>query len=211
MSETYDLGGEGGNSFPFDTIGDKVRGRILSMEKVNQTDMQTGETKTFDNGQPMTMWRVALQTTLSDDAADDGLRSIYLKGSKKPESKSSYAAVLAAVKAATGATQITAGAEVELEYVGDGAAKGRGYSPPKQYEAQYWPPSVDLAPEKPSQPAQVVQQALATVAAQQSAQPASGGAVTPIYGDKATATIWADEQVAAMRAAGVDVEQFRLN
>jgi hypothetical protein len=181
MATTYDLGG-GGNSFPFERPGDVVTGRIVDIQEIQQTDMDTGIPQTWDNGQPKMMVQVELQTELRDpqNLADDGKRSVYLKGSKKSESFSSSAAVLDAVKAATGSTQLAVGGTLTLQYTGDGVASARGKNPPKQYRAQYVAPSVDLSGGQQQQggwgsqpPAQPAGQA----AGQWGAQPAqvSGG------------------------------------
>ena len=72
---------------------------------------------------------------------------MYLKGSRKPESKSSLSAVIAAVQKSTGGTNIESGGTLTLTYTGDGQPSRRGWNAPKQYEASYTPPSpnVDLA------------------------------------------------------------------
>jgi hypothetical protein len=139
-----DLGGQGGTSFPFDNHGDSVTGKILNMEEIQQTDLDTGKPAFWDDGKPKMQFRVTLQTELSDDVDDDGQRTIYLRGSRKPEAKSTLSAVLAAVKATTGATALDVGGVLTLTYVSDGVAKQRGYNAPKQYSATYRPPSTDL-------------------------------------------------------------------
>lgn len=155
----WDLGGEGGNSFPFDTIGDSVTGTIESLREVQQTDLQTGEPKTFSNGEPMMMYQVTLANTNaprnSANPADDGHRSVYLKGSRKAETQSSLAAVLAAVKQATGGTALEPGATLTLTYVGNGQQANRGFSPPKLYSAVYVRPAMNLggAPQQQAYPA----------------------------------------------------------
>lgn len=147
MSTEYDLGG-GGNAFTFETVGDVVTGKITNIQEQQQTDMDSGQPAVWDNGTPKMMVAVELQTNLRDpeDTADDGKRTVYLKGSKKPESESSQAAVLAAVKAATGGTRLTVGGELTLAYVGDGVASRKGFNPPKRYQARYVPGSVNLDP-----------------------------------------------------------------
>ena len=150
--QSIDLASGGSASFPFQNIGDSVTGKILNLEELQQTDLQTGEVKTFTNGQPMVMYRVELQTNLRDGEMDDGVRSVYLKGSKKAESQSSLAAVLQAVLTATGRAALTVGGTLTLPYVGDGMAKGRGFSAPKQYSAQYAAPSVSLDPQPAAAP-----------------------------------------------------------
>ena len=175
---SWDLGGEGGNSFRFDTPGDTVTGQVIDMTEQQQTDLQTGEPRTFANGQPMMMYRVDLQTQLRDpaDPTDDGRRSVYLKGSRAPESQSSLAAVLQAVRQATGRTQLTVGGTLTLTYIGDGASKTRGFNPPKLYVAEYVPPRLDLGgPQQPyqaPQPQQQPYQAPQPAYQQQAPQPA---------------------------------------
>ncbi|MFB9620670.1 hypothetical protein [Brooklawnia cerclae] len=144
---SFDIGGDAGNSFRFDTVGDQVTGTVVDLVEQQQTDLQTGEPRTFSNGQPMMMYRVDLQTSLREpgDQFDDGKRSIFLKGSRAAESQSSLAAVLAAVKAATGTTALATGGTLTLKYIGEGVAKTRGFNPPKLYAATYQPPTVDLA------------------------------------------------------------------
>lgn len=142
---TWDLGGEG-NSFGFDTVGDHIGGTVLDLVERQQTDMQTKAPAHWDNGDPKMMSVVTLQTELRDPAnpADDGKRTVALAGSKKPESYSRLAAVLAAVKAATGASGLQYGGTLTIQYVGDGVPSQRGFNPPKQYQAWYQPPSMVL-------------------------------------------------------------------
>ena len=142
-TQGFDLGG-GGNSFQFDKVGDSVTGKILTIEQVQQTDLDTGKPATWDNGSPKTMIRIELETDLREDEADDGHRSVYLKGARKAESKSSMAAVLGAVRAATKTTLIVEGSTLTLTYSGDGTATKRGWNAPKEYEAEYKPATVSL-------------------------------------------------------------------
>jgi hypothetical protein len=141
----FDIGGQGGSSFPFNNPGDTVTGKLVSMEEVQQTDLQTGKPATWDDGRPKMMYRVALATTLRADTDDDGERTVYLRGSRKPESQSSLAAVAGAVKAATGGTELEAGATLTLTYVGDGQPSQRGFNAPKLYSATYVAPTLNIA------------------------------------------------------------------
>lgn len=175
--QSIDLAAGGSTSFPFNTPGDSVTGRVVSLEEQQQTDLQTGELKTFDNGQPMMMYRVELQTELRADEFDDGVRSVYLRGSRKPESQSSLAAVLHAVQQATGRAALTVGGTLTLTYIGDGQARGRGFNPPKLYTAAYQPPAVNLdAAPAPTAP---TPQPTAQAAPAPAAYPWSGTAQTP--------------------------------
>lgn len=194
-SNAFDLGG-GGNSFEFDHVGASVGGRIIHIEEVQQTDMNTGLPAVWDNGAPKMMVRVEIQTDLRDTAVDDGKRSVYLKGSRKPETKSSMAAVLAAVLAATGTRAIAPGGNLTLTYVGDGQPSRKGYNAPKQYEATYIAPLVDLGGGNDS-PAPA-----ATPAPQSTPQAVAPAADEPA--PRFTAAQWAaftDGQKTAIRAA----------
>lgn len=145
----WNLGGEGGNAFPFDNPGDFVQGTVLDLAEVQQTDLQSGQPAFWDDGKPKMMYRVTLQTELRDPAnpADDGKRTVYLRGAKKPKDdggKSSLCAVLEAVKATTGSGNLAYGGKLTLQYSGDGPATNRGFNPPKYYQAWYEPPAMVL-------------------------------------------------------------------
>jgi len=209
--QSIDLASGGSASFPFQNIGDSVTGKILNLEELQQTDLQTGEVKTFTNGQPMMMYRVELQTNLRDGEMDDGVRSVYLKGSKKAESQSSLAAVLQAVLTATGRAALTVGGTLTLTYTGDGVAKGRGFSAPKQYSAQYAAPSVSLDPQPAAAPQAPAPAAPASPWGNQPAAPASpwgnqpaAPQATPATPAPAAPSGLTPEQIAALKAAGID-------
>lgn len=172
----FDLGGGGGTAFPFENIGDSVTGRITAIEEQQQTDMQTGQPAVWENGQPKMMVRVELDTALRDpeNPVDDGARAVYLRGSKKAESKSSLAAVLQAARTRTGGSAIDLGGTLTLTYVGDGVPRQRGYNAPKQYEAVYEAPKVDLSGGATQQPVPPP-----VAQAPQPAAPAAPAAPTP--------------------------------
>lgn len=204
----WDLGGNGGNSFAFDRPGDSVTGQIISLTEQQQTDLQTGEPKTFSNGQPMLMYRVALATQLRDpgNATDDGHRDVYLKGSRKTGVQSSLAAVLDAVRTATGGTALEPNATLTLTYIGDGPQAQRGFNPPKLYSATYVRPTMQLgapaaAPQQPYTPAgTVAPQAQAPAPQYAPQQPVAA----PVPAAPPAAAGPTPEQIAALRAAGVD-------
>lgn len=207
MSATsMDLAGDAGNSFAFDHIGASVTGQVTGMEEVQQTDMQSGEPAFWSNGQPKLMYRVDLATQLSEGPEDDGKRSIYLKGSRKRDSGSSLAAVLEAVRSATGSTAIAVGGTLTLTYSGDGEQTHRGYNPPKLYEAKYAAPSMELDAAQPAP--QPVQAAPAPQYAPQQVQPPAAQPVTPVPAAapaQAPATQLTPEMIAAMAAMGIQV------
>jgi hypothetical protein len=117
------------------------------------------------------MYRVTLRTSLRDQTNphDDGKRDIYLKGSRKPESLSSLSAVLQAVKVATGSTQLEPNATLIVTYTGDGVP-AKGMSAPKQYQASYVRPAMNIGGQQPAQQAAYAPQGYAPQP--QQAQPA---------------------------------------
>lgn len=122
-------------SAKFESINDSVTGTIVEEPEVRQqTDLDTGLPKTWPDGRPMMQLVVTLQTELHEDADDDGLRRVYVKG------KSLTEAVRDAVRKA-GAKGLEVGGRLQVVYVGDGEVKKRGFNPPKLYLAQYARPS----------------------------------------------------------------------
>lgn len=194
MTDSFDLGG-GGNAFPFDNIGDSVTGQIIGIEEQQQTDMDSGLPAVWDNGAPKMMVRVELQTQLSDptNPGDDGKRAVYLKGSRKAETQSTMAAVLTAVRNASGATTLQVGGTLTLTYASDGVASKRGWNPPKQYTATY----------DPAPPAQVDLSGHAAPVAAAPAPAPVPAAAPPVAAAAAPATTTpelSDEQKAAFLA-----------
>lgn len=132
------LGG-GGASARFETIGDTITGTVTNQEVRQQTDIATGDPLVWANGDPRMQLIVTLQTTLRDDDDDDGLRNLYVKGSKKAGSKSLHDAVAQAVRAA-GAKGLEDGGTLTVTYVGDEPSQTRGFNPRKLYTATYKAP-----------------------------------------------------------------------
>lgn len=209
------LGGEGGNAFPFDNVGDTVTGTVVSLEEQQQTDMETGEPAWWDDAKTRKkiMYAVTLQTALRDAGDDDGLRTIYLRGSTKPETQSSLAAVRSAVKATTGSYDIAYGGKLTLQYSGQEPSKQRGFSPRKLYTAQYEAPSMSLGESTPT-PAPAAAPAAAP------AQPVAPTASTPagitpeqlaaMQAMSAPAPAWdSDPRVAQLRAMGIADDAIR--
>lgn len=139
-ADRFLLGG-GGKSAKFETIGTNVTGKITVKPEVKQqTKMGSGELDFWDNGDPKLQLVVSLLTDQRDpeDAEDDGVRNLYVKGSQDPKSKSLHAAVAAAVQAA-GTKGLEVGGVLSVTYIGNGVSKTVGFNPPKQYEATYTP------------------------------------------------------------------------
>lgn len=214
------LGGEGGNAFPFDNVGDTVTGTVVALEEQQQTDMETGEPAWWDDAKTRKkiMYAVTLQTALREAGDDDGLRTIYLRGSTKPETQSSLAAVRSAVKATTGSYDIAYGGKLTLQFSGQEPSKQRGFSPRKLYTAQYEAPTMALGESGPTAPA-VSAPAVAT-------PPSPAASVTPpatstpagitpeqlaaMQAMSAPAPAWdSDPRVAQLRAMGIADDAIR--
>lgn len=208
------LMGAGGASAKFENPGDSVTGTVVSAEVTNQTDMVTGAVQTWDNGEPKQQLVVTLQTSQRADGDDDGVRKVYVKGSKKAGSRSLHDAVASAVRA-SGAKGLTPGGTLTVKYIGDEPSATRGFNPRKLYEASFAPSSggdflgtQEAAPAPASQQAQQAAGAPAPAApqyappvtqqqapAQQYAQPAPTGAPAP-----AAAPAMSEEQQAQAAA-----------
>lgn len=138
-TETDFLMGGGGASAKFENIGDTVTGTIVSTAVRQQTDMATGAPLVWDNGDPRMQLVVSLQTDIRDDTDDDGVRAIYVKGSKAPGSKSLHDAVRAAVQDAH-AKGLEPGGTLTVSYIGTEPAKTRGFNDRKLWAARYTAP-----------------------------------------------------------------------
>jgi len=132
MSDEEDFMGGGSKTFPFDTVGDSITGRILSISKRQQTDMQTNELAFWADGKPKLMYSFQLQTKIREDEDDDGIRVINVRWK-------SQEAVQKAVKLA-GAKKPEVGGILTLNFTGEGVATQRGFSKPKFWSSVYIPP-----------------------------------------------------------------------
>lgn len=142
MSNTADdfLLGGGGKSASFETIGDSISGTIVSTQVTDQTDIGTGKPLTWDDGSPRKQLVVKLQTSARDDSDDDGIRSVYVKGTKKAGSRSLHDAVASAVRK-SGAKSLETGGTLTVTHDGTEPAQTRGFSDRKLYSATYVAPN----------------------------------------------------------------------
>lgn len=145
--------GSGGKSAKFDQPGAGISGTVVDMEVRDQTDLATGKILAWDNGETKKQLVVTLQTDEREpgDTEDDGIRKVYVKGSRKPESQSLHAAVAGAIRAA-GAKNLEVGGTLSIVYIGDGVATTKGFNPPKQYQATYESPAAGFLAEKADTP-----------------------------------------------------------
>jgi len=142
-ADEFLLGGSAGKSAfaKDDPIGTTVTGTILSTEVRQQTDLETGKPMTWENGDPRMQLVVSLQTDqrVPDEPDDDGVRAVYVKGSKAPGSQSLHDAVRAAVQAAN-AKGIEPGGTLTVQLIGTEPSKTRGYNDRKLWAAAYKAP-----------------------------------------------------------------------
>jgi hypothetical protein len=125
----------GAPAVKFKKINDIVKGVVLKKETVQQRDFDTGQLKTWDDGNPA--WQVVftLQTQYHDDDKDDGERRLFAK---------SPGGILSAIRAAqkaAGAKTIEIGGTLIVKYVSDGTPPRRNLQPPKEFVAKYIPPA----------------------------------------------------------------------
>jgi len=167
-------------SAKFPTVGTTITGTISQQPEVQQQrDLQTGEPKTWSDGQPMQQLKVVLDTAERDPqiADDDGQRALYIKSNLQK-------AVRDAVRS-VGAKGLEVGGKLTVTYTADGEVTKRGFNPPKIYTAVYESPSapaleglVGPAPQAPAvQPP--VQQAPAAPAAPVDERAAALAQLTP--------------------------------
>ncbi|MFD4936313.1 hypothetical protein [Streptomyces virginiae] len=197
-ADDFLMGGGGAPSAKFPTPGTTVTGRITERPTVEQQrDIKDGTPKFWSDGNPMNQLVITVQTDQRDHEIDedDGRRRLFVKGQLKN-------AVADAVRAA-GARGLEVGGILTVTYTHDGQATQRGFSPPKQYTAQYIAaPAAELhtpdpgiapqqyappvapapqyaAPAAAAPPQQLANPAVAALVAQQQAQAAATPPLSP--------------------------------
>ncbi len=138
-NDINDLLAGGAGAFKFETIGDTCKGRIVSAQVKQQTDLDSGEPKTFKNGDPMNQLVVTIEQ-------DDGTEAaVYLKGGRYEVAEGSGQSGLDAIRAALNGEQLTEGGTIAVQFSGLGKKKNAGYSAPKLYTAQYKAPVASIS------------------------------------------------------------------
>lgn len=125
----------GAPAVKFKEIGDTVKGVVIKKETVQQRDYESGQLKTWDDGNPA--WQVVftLQTDYHDDENDDGERRLFAK---------SPGGILTAIRAAqkkAGGKTIEIGGTLVVRFVSVGTPPKRNLQPPKEFVAKYTPPA----------------------------------------------------------------------
>jgi hypothetical protein len=142
------LNASGAKGFDFDAIGATCEGEITDLTVRQQTDMQTKEPAFWDDGKPKNALVITVQTDAQDDDADDGQRTVWIKGGNfVPETgtgTSSLNALKDAMRAAS-VKDVEVGGQIRVVHSGIGKAKQRGFNPPKLYEITYHPPTRNVS------------------------------------------------------------------
>lgn len=124
---------ESSPSAKWNAVGDSYRGRIISMEKRQNTKPGTNELVFFPSGDPQMVWVITVEQDSGDRVALWASGGNYKVASGSGESMLS--AIGAAVRAA-GATAVEMGAELAVAHTGMGEA-AVGKNPPRLFSAQY--------------------------------------------------------------------------
>lgn len=204
-ADDFLMGGGGATSAKFPTPGTVLSGRITERPTVEQQrDIKDGSKKFWSDGNPMMQLVVTVQTNERDpqDEEDDGRRRLFVKGQLKN-------AIADAVRT-SGARGLEVDGTLTVTYTHDGTATQRGFSPPKQYTAQYVAAAANAL--HTPDPGTVQQQYAAPAPApqQQYAAPAAPAAASPgltpqqaqaAAQNPATAALLAQQQAAVSAAA----------
>ena len=222
-ADEFLLGGSSGRSAfgKDDPIGTTISGVIVDTQVRQQTALEDGKPLVWDNGDPRMQLVVTVQTDqrVASEPDDDGIRAIYVKGSKAPGSQSLHDAVRAAVQAA-GADGLKPGGTLTVQLVGTEPSKTRGYSDRKLWAAAYKGPDPAVvsagflgtvggqptAPATPPLSVPAAQPVSAPAPAPVAAPPAAAPASTPASTAKSLAALgMTAEQIAPQLGLDVNV------
>ena len=130
-------------------VGDKIAGIIVGVKRQQQTGFDDNAPLFWDNGDPRMMTVVEIQTDLSEDGDDDGIRSLWLKGGSnyEPAEGSGASGEVALAKAAkdSGADSIDEGAKLQAAITGMAKPTGRGALAAKLWTMKYDAPVQSVA------------------------------------------------------------------
>lgn len=132
--------GGGAPAASFSEIGDSITGVILNAEARQQTDFDSGEALTWDDGKPRMEVVITLSTKLRDPEIEDdeGERRLFCRGQM-------LTAMRGAVKKAKD-KKPRIGGRLTVTFSDEGEQKKRGFNKPKLFTVTYEPPN-DVATE----------------------------------------------------------------
>ena len=130
-------------------IGDKIKGTIRGIKRVQQTDFTTGEPLFWSNNDPRMQTVVELQTNEREGDDDEGVRTVWLKGGRNYEAAegkgSSGEVALAMAAKDAGVTSIEEGSELTIVHSGLAKPTTRGFQPAKLYAMKLVPAKASVA------------------------------------------------------------------
>lgn len=132
-------------SWSADTIGDRIEGVIVDADEKDQTDIETGLVKRWNDGTPMKQWVIELQTDQRDSDSDDGIRTVWAKGGNFEPAQGDGKSLMEAIRAACDGADIEEGGHLIVQLTGFGKKKNPAYSAPKLYKAKYTPPAKKIS------------------------------------------------------------------
>lgn len=201
-AESFLLGGEGIPSAfnKEDGAGTRRGGTITEQPELRQqTDFETGELLTWDDGSPRMQLIVTVQTDLRDPAnpEDDGRRRFYIKGDLQKATRDTLRA------------QKSRGLEVGGQYfvtrIGQDEPKKRGMSGAWLHKVEYTPAAATFFDSPSEQPAAAATTPPAAAAPSTPPAPATTTtAAVPAAGTMPYPPHLAPEVVAGLQAAGID-------
>lgn len=129
--------GGGAPTAKFPTVGTVHKGRVLGMERKQQTAMGSNTPLTWEDGSPRWELVITIQTEEQDDEIedDDGQRRIFSKGQQMK-------AIKEAVEVSGWRGSTLVGGTLAVKYIGDGKPSNPGFHPPKQFAAKFEAPAV---------------------------------------------------------------------
>lgn len=132
--------GGGAPAASFATLGDSITGVILNVEGRQQTDFDTGEPLTWDDGKARMEAIITLSTKLRDPEVEDdeGERRLFCRGQM-------LTAMRGAVKKAKD-KKPRIGGRLTVTFSDEGEQKKKGFNKPKLFTVVYEPPN-DVAVE----------------------------------------------------------------
>jgi hypothetical protein len=142
MPEKNDSYGFLGTAIPsakFPSPGTTVSGVICDDPVQTQQTTPSGDLKTWESGDPMMQLVVTIQTAERDPEIDDddGKRRVFVKGQMRK--------ALGDAVRHSGKKGLDVGGTLTVTYTADGERTNPAFSPPKQYEIVYEPPTSDSA------------------------------------------------------------------
>lgn len=205
--EQFLMGGGGAPSAftTDDPLGTTVGGPIVEPPTlIEQTDFDSGELLTWDDGRPRMQMVVTVQTDRHDPTrdGDDGRRRFYLKGGNLQQ-------VIRDAVRKTGAAGLEVGGSLYVTRVGQGEPKRKGGKAPWLHTATYTPAAQNFLNKDATPAITAVATPTPTPTATPAPAPAPVAQPTPAGPDLAQFPHLTPEQRAMAQAVNLTADQIR--